>query len=392
MPLRSPGPVLQGPRLLQGGAQLRPQARRPRPAAVAGQRHGDRPDRPLLPERHHPAQVHGCRALQVGVPDGGVQDAARPQPDQALPAHRVQRHRRRVRAEPGVRVRPTHLGEPVGVPGPQRAHVDHGGRGDVAGGVQHHHVAQEAAQVLRLLLLLLQRVGGPLPDVRVRLPLVRADLQHHGAGDAAAAAGAAHAVRPAGQRGARVGGPEAPRRAQTHALRRLLRRQRQLARRHRLHRRMERAPHALQLGRHGHAGLVHGHRHGQGVRRLRTGLLLQRHGRREQHHLRQGRPGPQLPARGEEHERRRLPGAREAAVRLLLHQEEDPRHRHHRRGRLPVQGLLQRRRVRHAIEDSEPGDQCRRPYAAVFACFRFHVIAAVIITFAIFAHHSYSSM
>ncbi|KAF8680736.1 hypothetical protein HU200_045578 [Digitaria exilis] len=59
---------------------------------------------------------------------------------------------------------------------------------------------------------------------------------------------------------------------------------------------------------------------------------------------------------GDQHQRRRLPGAGQAAVRPILHQEDDE-HRRRQRRRLPGQGLLQRRRVRHAAQDPKPRDK-----------------------------------
>ncbi|XP_037482034.1 uncharacterized protein LOC119360544 [Triticum dicoccoides] len=226
--------------------------------------------------------------------------------------------------------------------------------------VRGRRVGWEA--VLRVLLRLLQRVGDPLQHLRVRLPRPGGaydDLQHDGAGAAPAAARAADAVRVAGQGDAQVVSRRgAGRAAEPDAMRRQLRGERELARGYGRDRRVERAGDAVQLGGgRGHAGLVRHRRHGrQGVRRVRAGLLLQRHRRRGRRHLHAGQGRLRAPAQGEQRERRGLPRAREAAVRALLHQKEWPRRR--RRGwrrRVPDQGLLQRRGVRHAADDSEPG-------------------------------------
>nr|XP_051210839.1 uncharacterized protein LOC127328267 [Lolium perenne] len=184
------------------------------------------------------------------------------------------------------------------------------------------------------------------PETRATSPLLLPPVRY----------AAADAVGDAGQGGAQVGARQrAGRAAGPAALRRHVRRQRELAPRHGRRRRVERAHHALQLGGLRHAGLVRlrGPRR-QGLRRLRAGILLQRHRRRGRHHLhaRQGRL--RRPHQGEQHERRRLPRAREAAVRALLHQEDVAwRHRRASPRRVPHQGVLQWRGVRHAAEDSE---------------------------------------
>jgi hypothetical protein len=225
--------------------------------------------------------------------------------------------------------------------------------------VQHDGgAAVQAAQLLRDLLRVLQRVGDPLQNLRVRLPgEPRGGLQHDGAVDAPAAVRAADAVREAGEGGGVVGRREAAGGAEADALRRQLRREHQLARGDGLRRRVERAGDAVQLGGRGRGGVVLGGGDGEaGVRRVRAGVHVQRHGDGERHHhdLDEGEGRVPVPQEGEQHERRRLPRGREAAVGAAVHQKEERRrHRRGRRRRVPDEGVVQRARVRHAAEDSE---------------------------------------